>query len=97
MGPTRWRPRSTRTSTQDSVRAALGRAGGTSDRRRRTRSRARRSNEQEREHARRRRGRLMTNQQVVRIPPAIVVGELADLLGVTGIDVIKELMKNGVM
>ncbi|MDA1010210.1 MAG: translation initiation factor IF-2 N-terminal domain-containing protein, partial [Chloroflexi bacterium] len=39
----------------------------------------------------------MTNQQVVRIPPAIVVGELADLLGVTGIDVIKELMKNGVM
>jgi translation initiation factor IF-2 len=39
----------------------------------------------------------MTNQQVVKIPPAIVVGELADLLGVTGIDVIKELMKNGVM
>ncbi|MDA1010960.1 MAG: translation initiation factor IF-2 N-terminal domain-containing protein, partial [Chloroflexi bacterium] len=39
----------------------------------------------------------MTNQQLVRIPPAIVVGELADLLGVTGIDVIKELMKNGVM
>jgi len=39
----------------------------------------------------------MTNQQVVRIPPAIVVGELAELLGVTGIDVIKELMKNGVM
>src|SRR5690606_33051026 len=39
----------------------------------------------------------MTNQQVVRIPPAIVVGDLAELLGVTGIDVIKELMKNGVM
>jgi len=39
----------------------------------------------------------MTNQQVVQIPPAIVVGELAELLGVTGIDVIKELMKNGVM
>ncbi|GMU41100.1 MAG: hypothetical protein AMXMBFR23_19660 [Chloroflexota bacterium] len=39
----------------------------------------------------------MTNQQVVRIPPAIVVGELAELLGVTAIDIIKELMKNGVM
>ena len=39
----------------------------------------------------------MTNQQVVQIPPAIVVGELAELLGVSGIDVIKELMKNGVM
>ncbi|MCK9487247.1 MAG: translation initiation factor IF-2 [Dehalococcoidia bacterium] len=39
----------------------------------------------------------MTNQQVVRIPPAIVVGDLAELLGVTGVDVIKELMKNGVM
>ncbi|MEX1022220.1 MAG: translation initiation factor IF-2 [Dehalococcoidia bacterium] len=40
----------------------------------------------------------MTNQQQgVRIPPAIVVGDLAELLGVTGIDVIKELMKNGVM
>ena len=39
----------------------------------------------------------MTNQQVVQIPPAIVVGDLAGLLGVSGIDVIKELMKNGVM
>ncbi len=39
----------------------------------------------------------MTNQQVVQIPPAIVVGDLAELLGVTGVDVIKELMKNGVM
>jgi len=40
----------------------------------------------------------MTNQQqVVQVPPAIVVGELAELLGVSGIDVIKELMKNGVM
>ncbi|MDP2327389.1 MAG: translation initiation factor IF-2 [Dehalococcoidia bacterium] len=39
----------------------------------------------------------MTNQQVVRIPPAIIVGELAELLGVTAIDIIKELMKNGVM
>ncbi|MCA9855797.1 MAG: translation initiation factor IF-2 [Myxococcales bacterium] len=39
----------------------------------------------------------MTNQQVVQIPPAIVVGDLAELLGVSGIDVIKELMKNGVM
>ena len=39
----------------------------------------------------------MTNQQVVRIPNAIVVAELATLLGVTPIDVIKELMKNGVM
>ena len=40
----------------------------------------------------------MTNQQqVVRIPDAIVVAELAALLGVTPIDVIKELMKNGVM
>ena len=40
----------------------------------------------------------MTNQQqVVRIPNAIVVAELAALLGVTPIDVIKELMKNGVM
>ncbi|MPZ98125.1 MAG: translation initiation factor IF-2 [Dehalococcoidia bacterium] len=33
----------------------------------------------------------------VRIPDAIVVGELAQLLKVTPIDVIKELMKNGVM
>ncbi len=40
----------------------------------------------------------MTNQQqVVRIPDAIVVADLAALLGVTPIDVIKELMKNGVM
>jgi translation initiation factor IF-2 len=39
----------------------------------------------------------MTNQQVVKIPQAIVVGELASLLGVTPVDVIKELMKNGVM
>ena len=39
----------------------------------------------------------MTNQQVVQIPPAIVVGDLAELLGVTPVDVIKELMKNGVM
>ena len=33
----------------------------------------------------------------VRIPDAITVKDLADLLGVTPIDVIKELMKNGVM
>ncbi|MBM4410198.1 MAG: GTP-binding protein [Chloroflexi bacterium] len=39
----------------------------------------------------------MTNQQAVRLPNAIVVAELAALLGVTPIDVIKELMKNGVM
>jgi len=39
----------------------------------------------------------MTNQQVVRIPEVIVVADLAALLGVTPIDVIKELMKNGVM
>ncbi len=39
----------------------------------------------------------MTNQQVVRIPDAIVVADLAALLGVTPVDVIKELMKNGVM
>jgi translation initiation factor IF-2 len=44
----------------------------------------------------------MTNQPVaeersVQIPPAIVVSELAELLEVTPIDVIKELMKNGVM
>ncbi|TAJ16159.1 MAG: hypothetical protein EPO65_13780, partial [Dehalococcoidia bacterium] len=39
----------------------------------------------------------MTNQQVVRIPEAIVVADLAALLGVTPVDVIKELMKNGVM
>ena len=35
--------------------------------------------------------------QSIHIPAAIVVGELAVLLGVTPIDVIKELMKNGVM
>ncbi|MSQ31607.1 MAG: translation initiation factor IF-2 [Dehalococcoidia bacterium] len=35
--------------------------------------------------------------QSIHIPPAIVVGDLAALLGVTPIDVIKELMKNGVM
>lgn len=39
----------------------------------------------------------MTNQQVVKIPNAIVVADLAALLGVTPVDVIKELMKNGVM
>ncbi len=33
----------------------------------------------------------------VRLPDAITVKDLADLLGVTSIDVIKELMKNGVM
>ena len=33
----------------------------------------------------------------VRLPQAIVVGELATVLGVTPVDVIKELMKNGVM
>jgi translation initiation factor IF-2 len=33
----------------------------------------------------------------VEIPDAIVVGDLADLLDVTPVDVIKELMKNGVM
>ena len=33
----------------------------------------------------------------VEIPPAIVVGDLAELLKVTPVDVIKELMKNGVM
>jgi len=38
-----------------------------------------------------------TTAQPVRIPPAIVVSDLASLLGVTAIDVIKELMKNGVM
>ena len=40
---------------------------------------------------------MTDQQQVVRIPDAIVVAELAALLGVTPIDVIKELMKNGVM
>jgi translation initiation factor IF-2 len=33
----------------------------------------------------------------VRIPQAIVVGDLAGVLGVTPVDIIKELMKNGVM
>ncbi|MCY4615940.1 MAG: translation initiation factor IF-2 N-terminal domain-containing protein, partial [Chloroflexi bacterium] len=33
----------------------------------------------------------------VTIPPAVVVNDLADLLDVTAVDVIKELMKNGVM
>lgn len=33
----------------------------------------------------------------VRLPQAIVVGDLAGVLGVTPVDVIKELMKNGVM
>ena len=36
-------------------------------------------------------------QQTVRIPPAVIVKDLAELLRVTPIDVIKELMKNGVM
>ena len=36
-------------------------------------------------------------EQRVRIPEAVVVKDLAELLGVTPIDVIKELMKNGVM
>jgi translation initiation factor IF-2 len=36
-------------------------------------------------------------EQRIRIPQAVIVKDLADLLGVTPIDVIKELMKNGVM
>ncbi|MGE0228010.1 MAG: translation initiation factor IF-2 [Dehalococcoidia bacterium] len=36
-------------------------------------------------------------EQRVRIPQAVIVKDLADLLDVTPIDVIKELMKNGVM
>ena len=39
----------------------------------------------------------MTSAQSIQIPPAIVVGDLAAMLGVTPVDVIKELMKNGVM
>src|SRR2546423_13529670 len=44
----------------------------------------------------------MTSEQQIKakplhIPQAIVVSELAQLLGVTPVDVIKELMKNGVM
>ena len=38
-----------------------------------------------------------TPTPTLQLPPAIVVGELAELLGVTPVDVIKELMKNGVM
>ena len=38
-----------------------------------------------------------TDIQVLQLPPAIVVSDLAQLLGVTPVDVIKELMKNGVM
>ncbi len=33
----------------------------------------------------------------VTIPPAVVISDLAGLLGITPVDVIKELMKNGVM
>jgi translation initiation factor IF-2 len=33
----------------------------------------------------------------ITIPPAVIVNDLADLLDVTPVDVIKELMKNGVM
>src|SRR5438093_983264 len=44
----------------------------------------------------------MTSEQQIKakplhIPQAIVVSDLAQLLGVTPVDVIKELMKNGVM
>ena len=38
-----------------------------------------------------------TNTPTLQLPPAIMVGDLAQLLGVTPVDVIKELMKNGVM
>ncbi len=38
-----------------------------------------------------------TRIRPVRIPEALAVGDLAELLGVTAVDVIKELMKNGVM
>jgi hypothetical protein len=31
----------------------------------------------------------------VTIPPAVVISDLAGLLGITPVDVIKELMKNG--
>ena len=37
------------------------------------------------------------SEVTIRIPPAIVVNDLAGLLDVTAVDVIKELMKNGVM
>ena len=33
----------------------------------------------------------------ITIPPAVVVSDLAGLLGITPVDTIKELMKNGVM
>ncbi|RLT44096.1 MAG: translation initiation factor IF-2 [Chloroflexi bacterium] len=48
---------------------------------------------------RRERGRMTTNTNTptLQLPPAIMVGDLAQLLGVTPVDVIKELMKNGVM
>ena len=36
-------------------------------------------------------------EQIVRLPQVVAVKDLAELLGVTPIDVIKELMKNGVM
>src|SRR5437773_10619497 len=39
----------------------------------------------------------MTTEQRVRLPQAVIVKDLAELLNVTPIDVIKELMKNGVM
>ncbi|MDA0364892.1 MAG: translation initiation factor IF-2 [Chloroflexi bacterium] len=38
-----------------------------------------------------------TQARPIHIPPVIVVSDLASLLNVTAIDVIKELMKNGVM
>ena len=38
-----------------------------------------------------------TTTQAIQLPAAISVGDLAALLGVTPVDVIKELMKNGVM
>jgi len=38
-----------------------------------------------------------TDQRVVRIPQAVIIKDLAELLDITPIDVIKELMKNGVM
>ena len=38
-----------------------------------------------------------TENSTVRIPTALAVGELAEILNISAIDIIKELMKNGVM
>ena len=40
---------------------------------------------------------MVTESKAVQLPRALTVKELADLIGVSAVEIIKELMKNGLM